>query len=431
MNIKKIIVLLLINISFFLNCESIVNKIDENYEFKILFLLIKDEYITPVNLSELLEKTFLEIIKNKKLPIELIKENNAIKVKYNDKTEFIDFSYDADSKEFYTNLNKMNEIIYKSNKNKEIDKYYIIDHILINLDEYCSLEIKDSLINNENVGGIGALIKKNEKNECQIVCTYENSASMKAGLKPGDIIIKIDDREIDNLTINEIADLLKGDISTDVNLKILREDKLLDFKIIRNIVDLASVRSENYDNILYIKINQLDNNISVELDKIIKNNKKIHLIIMDLRNCPGGLLKEATSVCKNFIPKNNKVFALKWKKDIVENVISKNINNFKGKIAVLVNEGTSSGAEIIASALKDNNIGIIIGNKTFGYGTVQSLFVLNEKYIIKLTVSKLIRANGEDLDKIGIEPDIIINNEDGKDNQLDYAINYLKRKILN
>lgn len=300
--------------------------------------------------------------------------------------------------------------------------------------------------------GIGIQIgirNKNNKNELTIISSIENSPASKSDLQSGDIILEINNNLVKDLSVDQAVDLIKGIKGTAVNLKIYRESikKVLEKTIIRDNITPIIVKSKILENkIGYISLStfmnhEASNEIKNAINNLKKNNMKA--LIFDLRGNPGGLLTNAINISNMFIKSGSIV-------QIVDKKGEKEYINASGKIelpletpiALLVDEGSASASEIVSGALKDNNRAILIGTKTFGKGLVQSTFNLDDGSGIVITTNKYLTPNGTDINKKGIEPNIVVEipkniqtniskpfNLDKNDTQLKKALVILREKI--
>uniref|UniRef100_A0A7C4LZD6 S41 family peptidase n=1 Tax=candidate division CPR3 bacterium TaxID=2268181 RepID=A0A7C4LZD6_UNCC3 len=277
--------------------------------------------------------------------------------------------------------------------------------------------------------GIGAEISI-RNNDLIIVSPLAGSPAEKSGLMAGDIINSIDGESVINMTIDEAIMKIRGDRGTSVVLNIKRVDQpeSFDINIKRDVINIKSVQLKlNNDGTAYIRILRFDPSTNQLLDQIANQLKDngVKGIVLDLRNNPGGYLESAIDVTSQFIKEGVVVFE-EYKGGEKEALNS----NGRGKLVdipmvVLINGGSASASEILAGALRDHKRGILIGEKTFGKGSVQEMQVLKEGGALKITIAKWLTPNGSAIDKTGIMPDIEIlwekNQEVGKDNQLEKA----------
>jgi carboxyl-terminal processing protease len=296
--------------------------------------------------------------------------------------------------------------------------------------------------NNElegTISGIGAEIGiKNDRTT--IIAPMDNSPAQKAGLKAQDVIIKIDDLDTTGMDLNTAVSKIRGQEGTKVKLLIQRGDQQLSFEITREKIEVKSVKSEiKEDNIGYIEISRFDSNTG-SLIKSAANDltdKNVKGIILDLRNNPGGYLDAAVNVGSEFI-KSGKIVTEKTdtsgkKEDYFASGKGK-LTDTNVPMVILVNGGSASAAEIVAGALQDTKRGVLIGEKTFGKGSVQQVDDLARGASLHLTIAHWYTPNGRSINKEGLTPDIEVKMTDadlnaGKDPQLEKAISELKNKI--
>lgn len=264
-------------------------------------------------------------------------------------------------------------------------------------------------------GGLGIEVIM-EGGFLEIISPIEDSPAEKAGIKPGDKIISIDGEVIRGLDIVEASKKLRGKIGTTINLQIKREGtvKLLNLKIKRDKITIKSIKSKTIDKekgIHYIRITsfleQTTKDFKKHIAKISKN-EKINGLILDLRGNPGGLLKQAVEMADLFIESGDIVSTIGRDKD-QKNVLhaaKEGTMDSKIKLAILLDEGSASASEILAGALKDHNRAKILGQKSYGKGSVQSVIPLENGDGVKLTIAKYYSPKGLVIDKKGIAPDI-------------------------
>jgi len=265
------------------------------------------------------------------------------------------------------------------------------------------------------LGGLGLEITIKE-GLLTVVTPIEDTPAWKAGIKPNDRIVKIDGQLTRNITLNDAVKKLRGKPGTEVSITIFREaeNKILDFKLTRDIIKLKDIKEAKIleDNIGYIRLVEFRENTPEQLEEALKKLKEQGLsgLILDLRNNPGGLLEVAVKVAGKFIEKGKLIVSTKGKKQ------SQNISLFSKEkepildipMVVLVNQGSASGSEIVAACLQDYKRAIILGEKTFGKGSVQTVFPLSDGSALRLTTSKYFTPNGRIIHNEGVMPDIIV-----------------------
>lgn len=262
--------------------------------------------------------------------------------------------------------------------------------------------------------GIGVQIEKQDDG-ITVVAPIEGSPAFEAGLKTGDKIIKVDDLDISDYTSDKAASVIRGKEGTKVRIGVRREgvSDLMYFELVREVIKINPVKYEIKDgNIGYLRITEFNENTSINVAEAVKafKAKNIKGIIVDLRGNPGGLLDEVVEVCKQLIPKGP-IVKIQVKNEIVE-TYSSALDKAPFKIAVLVNGGSASASEIMAGAIKDSKTGILIGEKTYGKGTVQQTMRIQGAGGAKLTIANYLTPSGFSLDGIGLTPDIEVKPND-------------------
>ena len=308
-----------------------------------------------------------------------------------------------------------------------VEKYYVdeenitdiidkaISGLLTNLDAHSSFlnkkSYKELQIQTEGeFGGLGITVGIRD-GALTVIAPIEDTPAYKAGLKAGDIILKIDDKSTLNMTLDEAVSLMRGKPGTDIVLTIIRkgETKPLIVKITRDIIKVQSVYSKTVEgtDILYIRVTNFDKKVERDIRKAIKSHKKIDGIIIDLRNNPGGLLSQAVGLVDLFVDKG--VIVSQKGRAAGENEVyrASSINTvFKGPLVVLVNEGSASASEIVSGSLQDHKRAVIVGQKTFGKGSVQVIMPLNKDEALRLTIAKYYLPSGRTIQAVGVTPDI-------------------------
>ncbi|MDC2998773.1 S41 family peptidase [Candidatus Pelagibacter sp.] len=339
-------------------------------------------------------------------------------------------------------LEKINkEYVDEFNQSESMDS--AINGLLQSLDPYSSYmspKIFDEMQTETSgeFGGLGIEVSM-EAGVVKVISPIDDTPASRAGLKAGDYIVKINDIQVQGKSLSEAVDLMRGPVGSGIELTVRRrgEKKALTFNIVREVIQVQSVKSEILkENIGYIRLTSFNDNSSNQIEKQIKKlkkNKKINSFILDLRNNPGGLLSQAIKI-SDFFLENGEIVSTKSKKK------SENRKWFarKGDITdgktliVLINYGSASASEIVAGALKDHKRAIIVGENSFGKGSVQSIIPLKNRGAIRLTVSKYYLPSGKSISEVGVRPDIEVNEEGDDfriktdtDNQLNYAIKLL------
>ena len=300
------------------------------------------------------------------------------------------------------------------------------------LNAEASKEFNEDL--NGSFEGIGAELGKEEQSII-IISPIDGFPAQKAGIKPGDIITKINDESTYDISISDAVKKIRGEKGTKVKLDVFRDNKVLNFEITREQINLPSVKSEvTPENIGIIKISRFGDDTEELVLKAAKDfkTKKVKGVILDMRGNPGGLLDQSVKVSSVWLPKGKLVLEEKRGGEVV-NTFKANGNSILLGIptVVLVDEGSASASEIVAGALRDNGVATIIGQKTYGKGSVQELKQLSDGGVLKVTIARWFTPAGKNIDKEGIEPDqkVEITEADitaKKDPQKDAAILKLK-----
>ena len=286
-------------------------------------------------------------------------------------------------------------------------------------------------------GGVGMYVGQRD-GRTLVISPIEDTPAAKAGLKPLDEIVKIDEKVVVGLDQSEVVKLLRGPSKTKVIVWVRRSgvSGLKSFTLVREVINIKTVRLEMLTGqIAYIRLNQFNQKTSSELENAIKTakTKKAMGIVLDLRNNPGGLLNSAVDVASQFL-NGGLVVSTKGRVEKTSGVMYAE----QGKatnvpMVVLVNQGSASAAEIVAGAIKDRKRGTLVGNKTFGKGSVQTLFTLPDKAGMYVTIARYSTPSGRIIDHKGLEPDIKIDGEPmtdkAKDKQLQKALGVLRQKI--
>lgn len=299
------------------------------------------------------------------------------------------------------------------------------------LDPDASKKFKEEVKGEFEGVGIELALKDNK---LTVVAPLEDSPAAAAGIKPNDIVEKIDDKDTSSMTLDAAVDAIRGQKNTEVTLGILRNGKPLEVKLKRTVIKIKSVRWEMKSGIAYLKINQFIEDTSLASQKTAGDilTKKPKGIILDLRNNPGGYLDAAVDVASLFI--KDGIIAYEQERDGKKEDLKATGNAKLAGIplVVLVNSGSASGSEIVAGAIQDRKRGLLIGEKTFGKGTVQTFETLKDGSTLRLTVAKWLTPNGRTIHEQGLPADIEVKMTDddikaGKDLQLDRALQELNK----
>ncbi|RDU67107.1 peptidase S41 [Helicobacter didelphidarum] len=272
-----------------------------------------------------------------------------------------------------------------------------------------------------------------------VIAPLDDTPAKKVGIKSGDIIIKIDDKQTLDMKIDQAVSLMKGRKGTKVTLTVVRagEAKPLKFEIKRDEIKVKSTSVSKIEetNYAYVRVATFDQNVTQEVRRGLKQLGKVDGIVLDLRGNPGGLLDQAVSLVGLFV-KNGIVVSEKGKIENVELKVSGNAEFANIPLVVIVNGGSASASEIVAGALQDHKRAIIVGESTFGKGSVQKVlpFGNQAKEAIKLTIAKYYLPTGRSIQAIGIKPDIVVAEGEvplGAEHQLDFKEADLKRHLKN
>jgi carboxyl-terminal processing protease len=266
-------------------------------------------------------------------------------------------------------------------------------------------------------GGLGIVVGM-KKGALTVIAPIDDTPAQRAGIKAGDIILKINDKSTLGMTIDETVNLMRGKPKTKVTLTVVREGetKPLVIDIVRDIIKIDSVKhkfiyldKKKKEKVLYIQISSFDSKVVNGVKLVLQNNPDAKGVIFDLRNNPGGLLGQATGLLDMFIDKG--VLVSQKGRDKRENIVyeahSKGTNT-KIPITVLVNGGSASASEIVSGALQDKRRAVIVGEQTFGKGSVQIVVPVGEKEGVKLTVARYYLPSGRTIQNKGVTPDVIV-----------------------
>ena len=286
-------------------------------------------------------------------------------------------------------------------------------------------------------GGLGIEIGM-EAGVVKVISPIDGTPADEAGIKAGDYIVKIGNKQVQGKSLMEAVKLMRGPIGTSVDLTVRRKNvkKPLKFKITRKTIEVKSVSSEivsKKNNIAYLRLKSFNENSDNQFLKSIKSfekNSKIKGYIIDLRNNPGGLLTQAINITDFFLDDGEIVSTKGRKISETRKFFARRGDEIKGKpIVVLINNGSASASEIFAGALKDHKRAVILGENSYGKGSVQSIIPLKNGGGMRLTISKYYLPSGKSISEVGVTPDILVEEvsddfkiNSKKDNQLDYAI---------
>ena len=355
----------------------------------------------------------------------------------------------ANDDDIYKKIDLFSEVLDKINKEyvEEIDQSEVMDAaingVLQSLDPYSAYMSPESVQSMQTetsgeFGGLGIEVSM-EAGVVKVISPLDESPAYRVGVKAGDYIVKIDEHQVQGKTLMEAVDLMRGSVGSDIEITVRRKGvkKAIIFKITREIIKIQSVKSKKIDNsIAYIRLTAFNENSSSQIKKKINEfskNKNIKGYILDLRNNPGGLLSQAIKISDFFLT-NGEIVSTKSRKD------SENRRWFANKgdiidgkvLIVLINYGSASASEIVAGALKDNKRAILVGENSYGKGSVQSIIHLKNSGAIRLTISKYYLPSGKSISEVGITPDIEVSESTDEfridtenDNQLNFAVKLL------
>ena len=310
----------------------------------------------------------------------------------------------------YVDEKKPQELIYGSLKGmlSSLDPH----SQFLDPDEYKDLKTETK----GQFGGLGIEISIRD-GLLTIVAPIEDTPAWKAGVKAGDRIVKIEDELTRDITLGDAVKKLRGDPGTKINITVLREEefKLYDFEIVREIIEVQDVKDPQIleDNIGYVRLTEFRENSYTEFKKALEQLKQdgADSLILDLRNNPGGLLNIALDITEIFLPEGELMLTTKGRRESqTEETYAKDadLKILEWPIVILINQGSASGSEILAGALKDNTRAVILGTQSFGKGSVQSVIPLPDGSGLRLTTSKYYTPSGISIHGKGITPDIII-----------------------
>ena len=340
-------------------------------------------------------------------------------------------------------LEKINkEYVDEINQSESMDS--AINGLLQSLDPYSSYmspEIFNEMQTETSgeFGGLGIEVSM-EAGVVKVISPIDDTPASRAGIKAGDYIVKINDAQVQGKSLSEAVELMRGPVGSGIKLTVRRrgEKKALTFNITREVIVIKSVKADLLEkSIGYIRLTSFNENsgqqIKKEINKLEKN-QNVSSYILDLRNNPGGLLSQAIKISDFFLD-NGEIVSTKSRK------ASENRKWFANKgdltngktMIVLINYGSASASEIVAGALKDHKRAILIGENSYGKGSVQSIIPLKNNGAIRLTVAKYYLPSGNSISEVGVSPDIEIDEKDDDfkiktktDNQLNYAIKLIK-----
>ncbi len=361
---------------------------------------------------------------------------------------FFQISHSVEN-EIYKKIDLFGEVLEKINKeyvdeiNQSESMDSAINGLLQSLDPYSAYmtpEIFEEMQTETSgeFGGLGIEVGM-EAGVVKVITPMDGTPADKAGLKAGDYIVKINDTQVQGKSLSEAVDLMRGPVGSSIELTVRRrgEKKALTFNITREIIEVQSVKSDLLDNnIGYIRLTSFNDNSGEQIEDKIKElnkNDDLNAYILDLRNNPGGLLSQAIKISDFFLDNGEIVSTKSRKASENRKWFAKKGDITDGKtLVVLINYGSASASEIVAGALKDHKRAIILGERSYGKGSVQSIIPLKNRGAIRLTVAKYYLPSGKSISEVGVTPDIEVVEDSDEfriktetDNQLSYAIKLL------
>ena len=355
----------------------------------------------------------------------------------------------ANENDIYKKIDLFSEVLDKINKEyvDEVNQSEAMDAaingVLQSLDPYSAYMSPESFKDMQTetsgeFGGLGIEVGM-EYGVVKVISPIDNSPASKVGVKAGDYIIKIDDIQVQGKSLTEAVELMRGPVGTDIEITVRRrgEKKALTFIITRDIIEIASVKARIIDEKTgYLRLTSFNENSSNQIKDKIKEfnkNKKIVNYILDLRNNPGGLLSQAIKISDFFLD-NGEIVSTKSKRKYENRkwFAKKGDILNDNTMIILINYGSASAAEIVAGALQDHKRAILVGESTYGKGSVQSIIPLKNDGAIRLTVSKYYLPSGKSISDVGVTPDIEVTEDSDEfklnsetDNQLNFALKLL------
>lgn len=260
--------------------------------------------------------------------------------------------------------------------------------------------------------GVGLLVTVNpDDNLIEVVNAFKNSPAAKAGIKPGDKIVKVDGQDVDGNSLDKAVAMMKGDKGTKVKVTVLREgqSQLLEFELVRDIIKIQTVEYSMLEgNIGYIRLTSFDEDSDKDFEAAIKDltKKGMKALVFDLRDNPGGRLDVAVSIADKLLGKGLVVYTMD--KNGNKDTYYSDAGKINVPLAVLVNGNSASASEVVAGAIQDSGVGTLVGTKTFGKGIVQSVQEFRDGSALKLTTAKYYTPKGRNIQGTGLEPDVVV-----------------------
>ncbi len=314
----------------------------------------------------------------------------------------------------FTNIVQIIEEQYVDDLNASDIINKALKGLLSNLDAHSSFmdakETKELQVQTHGeFGGLGITVGMKD-GALTVIAPLEGTPADRAGIKAGDIILKINDQATIGMTIDKAVSLMRGKPKTEITLTIVRKDEPhpLKIKIIRDIIEIQSVYAKTIgDDILYLRITSFDQKVVQSMKKAIRKHPNTKGIIIDLRNNPGGLLNQAIGTVDMFVD-SGPIVSQKGKipsENLVYNATAPNTDT-QTPIVVLVNGGSASASEIVSGALQDHKRAVVVGEKTFGKGSVQVVMPVNEDEALRLTIARYYLPSGRTIQAVGVTPDV-------------------------
>ena len=361
----------------------------------------------------------------------------------------------AGNKDLYQKLDVFGDVfdIIKKNYVEDVNDKEVIEYAINGMLQ--SLDPHSGYMNTEiyvemqeetrgEFGGLGIEVTM-ENGYVKVISPIDDTPAAKAGVRPGDYITHIDDTGVLGLSLQDAVEMLRGPVDSNITITIVRigEEDPIDVEIKRAIITVRAVRFNREGDVGYIRLisfsEQADKGIKNAVQSLTNEIGESNLVgfIIDLRSNPGGLLDQSAKVTDNFLD-TGEIVSIKGrnKKDISRFSASRGDITDGKPIIVLINQGSASASEIVAGALQDHKRAIILGEQSYGKGSVQTIFPLKDSSAIKMTTALYFTPSGDSIHEIGITPDIEVefiyedeSQEEAKDNQLEYALNLLSNEI--
>jgi len=365
-------------------------------------------------------------------------------------TNILSTSYSENIDKMYEKIDLFSEVLEKIQNEyvDEINQAEVMDSaihgVLQSLDPYSGYMSPETFQETQTetsgkFGGLGIEVSM-EAGVVKVISPIDDTPAAKAGVKAGDYIVRINGEQVQGKTLMEAVNLMRGPVGTPIEITVRRKGlkKAKIFQITREIIEIKSVVSKLIDKeIGYLRLRAFNENSGNQLKKEIsklEKNKKLVGYILDLRNNPGGLLSQAIKISDYFLDDGEIVSTRGRKNNENRKFFAHRGDKINGKpLIVLINNGSASAAEIVAGALQDQKRAILLGETTYGKGSVQSIIPLKNKGAIRLTISKYYLPSGKSISEIGVTPDIKVEEEEDEefvintatDNQLNYAVKLL------